>query len=81
MAETTQVTVTKTWTKLADGDCTVQSANASNYYQIAVSAEIPTTDAAIIMQLAEPTTFAYQTAIYCRLPSNGKDSAIINVIK
>ena len=81
MAATTQATVTRTWSKIADGDCTVQSANASNYYEVAVNATTPTNGASIILQLSEPTTFAYKTAVWCRIHTAGKNSAVLNVIK
>lgn len=82
MAATTEVTVTKVWTKLSDGDCTVQAAYTDDFYHIAVSATAPTSDASIKLKLNEPATFAYKTAVYCKLASNSKrTSAPINVIK
>lgn len=81
MAATTQVTVTRTWSKIADGDCTVQSVDNSSYYEVAVSAASPTNGASIVLKLIEPTTFAYKTAVWCRLHTVGKDSATLNVIK
>lgn len=81
MAATTQVNVTKTWVKLSDGDCTVQSADNSSYYEIAISAVSPTNGASITLKLIEPTTFAYKTAVWCRIHTVGKDSATLNVIK
>lgn len=82
MAATTQVTVTKAWTKLSDGDCTVQAAYIGDFYHIAISATTPTGSASIKLKLNEPATFAYKTAVYCKLASNSKrDSAPINVIK
>lgn len=81
MAETTQVAVTRTWAKISDGDCTVQSADKSSYYEVAVNATTPTNGASIILQLSEPTTFAYKTAVWCRIHANGKGSATLNVIK
>lgn len=82
MAATTQVTVTKAWTKLSDGDCTAQAAYIGDFYHIAVSAAAPTGDASIKLKLNEPATFAYKTAVYCKLAGNSKrDSAPINVIK
>ena len=82
MAETTEITVTKAWTKLSDGDCTVQAAYIGDFYHIAVGATTPTGDASIKLKLNEPATFAYKTAVYCKLSSNSeRDSAPINVIK
>ena len=82
MVATTEVTVTKTWTKLSDGDCTVQAAYVGDFYHIAISATAPTDDASIKLNLIEPATFAYKTAVYCKLASNSeRDSAPINVIK
>lgn len=81
MAATTQVTVTRTWSKIADGDCTVQSVNNSDYYEVAVSAASPTNGASIVLKLIEPTTFAYKTAVWCRIHTAGKNSAVLNVIK
>lgn len=82
MVATTEVTVTKAWTKLSDGDCTVQAAYIGDFYHIAISETVPTSDASIKLKLNEPTTFAYKTAVYCKLASNSKrDSTLINVIK
>ena len=81
MAETTQVAVTRTWSKIADGDCTVQSVSNSDFYEIAVSEASPTNGASIVLKIIEPTTFAYKTAVWCRIHTVGKDSAILNVIK
>ena len=82
MAATTQVTVTKAWTKLSDGDCTVQSDYIGDFYHIAISETVPTRDASIKIKLDKPKTFAYKTAVYCKLASNSKrDSAPINIIK
>lgn len=82
MAATTQVTVTKAWTKLSDGDCTVQAAYIGDFYRIAISETVPISDAGLVTKLDEPVTFAYKTAVYCKLASNSKrTSAPINVIK
>lgn len=82
MAATTQIAVTKAWTKLSDGDVTVQAAYADDFYHIAISATAPTGDVSIKMKLDEPVNFAYKTAVYCKLASNSKrTSAPVNVIK
>ena len=82
MAATTQVNVTKAWVKLSDGDCTVQADYAGDYYHIAINPTAPAGNASIKMKLDEPVTFAYKTAVYCKLASNSKrTSAPINVIK
>lgn len=80
MAETTQVTVTKSWTKLADSDCTIQAVH-KGFYCIAVNALEPTDDAHLTIKLDEPATFAYATAIWCRLPQGSIESVKVNVIK
>lgn len=82
MAATTQVTITRTWSKIADGDCTVQADYAGDFYHIAINPTAPTGSASIKMKLEEPVTFAYKTAVYCKLASNSKrTSASVNVIK
>lgn len=82
MATTTRVTVTKSWTKLSDGDCTVQATFDNEQFLIAISATAPATDAAILLALNEPVTFAYKTAVWCKVPTGGNEQAkIINVIK
>lgn len=82
MAATTQVTVTTAWSKLSDGDCTVQAVYADDFYQISVNLTAPTDEASIITKLGEPIHFAYGTAIWCKLPSNSnRASAVVNVIK
>lgn len=81
MATTTQVTVTKSWVKLASGDCTVQSIKSSGLFDIAVGADEPSSSAYITISLATPTTFAYKTAVWCKLSSSSGDSTTINVIK
>ena len=82
MAATTQVAVTKAWVKLSDGDCTVQADYAGDFYHIAINPTAPSGSASIKMKLDEPVTFAYKTAVYCKLASNSKrTSAPINVIK
>lgn len=82
MAATTQVTVSRVWTKLSDGDCTVQADYTDDFYHIAISATSPVGAASIKMRLDKPITFAYKTAVYCKLASNSKrTTALVNVIK
>ncbi len=83
MAETTEVTVTKTWAKLSDGDCTVQSVISSELFDIAISTALPTTNARIQMRLNTPVTFAYKTAVWIRLNQLAQTPATakVNVIK
>lgn len=81
MAVTTQVTISKTWTKISDGDCTVQSTSNNELMQIAINATTPV-NAYIQLSLAEPTTFAYKTAVWARLTnSSTKTTETLNVIK
>lgn len=84
MVTTTQVTVSKAWVKLSDGDCTIQAAVGNNYniFQISVNATAPTTDACIALTLSEPKTFAYKTPVWCRIsPSINATTDTINIIK
>ena len=81
MAATTQVTVTKVWSKLADGDCTIQSFHSNYYYQIYVGTTTPADGSpAITTQMLEPTTFGYQSPVWCRVIDEVA-SATLNIIK
>jgi len=83
MVATTKVTVSKSWSKVSDGDCTMQSVNPSNSYHVAVGANAPTTDAYLTLPLFEPTTLAYKTPVWCKLSLSSllKDNAVLNIIK
>ena len=83
MAETIEVTVTKTWVKVSDGDCTLQSVNPSNEYEVSASATTPTVKG-LSLKLNEPVNIAYKTAVWCRLKLSSipsKADAKIIVIK
>ena len=80
MAETTRVTVSKSWVKLSDSDCTVQ-ANSNEQIQFAISPTEPTTDASLLLRIAEPVTLAYKTAVWCRLPFHCNTPIIVNIVK
>lgn len=82
MADTTKVSVSKTWVKLSDGDCTVQ-ANTQEQLEFAIKATTPTTDASLLLRINEPITLAYKTAVWCRLPSSymRNNSIAVSVVK
>jgi hypothetical protein len=80
MAATTQVTVTKNWQKISDGNCTVQSIVNPYLYQVAIGAASETNY--IQLSLGEPVTFAFDSPVFCRLPqSHNRDSEKLTVIK
>ena len=81
--ETTQVTVTKTWSKISDGNCTIQSQSPSNIYEFAVGASTPV-NASLSLMISQPVNFAYGNPVWCRLAvssDSSKNSAVLNVIK
>lgn len=79
---TTQATVTKSWTKLSDGNCILQAEVVTDYYNIAVGEAAPDGDAKLSIKLDKPKTFGLDTAVWCRLSSNSlRDSSVINIIK
>lgn len=80
MFNTTQVNVTRDWTKVSDGDCTVQSVVSLHHYQVSIGTAAPVTDAAITLKLSAPTSFNYATPVWCRL--QGKENiATLNIIR
>ena len=80
MFNTTQVNVTRNWTKISDGDCTVQSVVSLHHYQVSIGTAAPVTDAAITLKLSAPTSFNYATPVWCRL--QGKENiATLNIIR
>lgn len=82
MASTTQITVTKQWTALSTGDCTIQAVELGDYYDIAVSDTAPTGAARIVIQLDTPVGFSFGAPVYCKLSASSKrTSAPLNVIK
>lgn len=83
MATTTQIAVTKAWVKLSDSDCTVQ-ANSNEQLQFSMNATAPITDAALLLRISEPVTFAYKTPVWCRLPPSSytrDESIVVNIVK
>lgn len=80
MAETTQVIVSKLWSKVSDGNCTIQAIQ-KGVYDIAVGATEPIDDACIKISLNEPTNFSYASPVWCKLPQGGIETVKINVIK
>lgn len=81
MGTTTQLTITKTWQKISDGDCTVQSVYSAEQFQFANSDTEPTTSASLLIRINEPANFGYQSPIWCKLPSTANKDELINVIK
>lgn len=79
---TSQVTITSQWQQVSDGDCTLQSIEASELYNVSIGADQPT-DALIILPLKEPTTFAYKSPVWVRLNAKGFVGLqrVLNIIK
>ena len=89
MASTKAVTVTDTWTKLSDGNCTVQAESRADF-DVHIGESAPGVDSAKVrLSLDEPATFSYGTAVYARLSkvsvasglSVNVQSTVINVIE
>lgn len=81
MGTTTQLTITKTWQKISDSDCTVQSVYSAEQFQFANNATIPTTTASLLIRINEPVNLAYKSPIWCKLPDSATKNELINVIK
>lgn len=79
---TSQMTITSSWQKVSDSDCTIQSLQAGVLYDFVVGTSTPTT-AFLYKTMDTPTTLAYKTPVWLRLHSKGSsgNQQIINIIK
>lgn len=84
-ATTTLIKITTTWTKLSDGNCTVQASDTSARFIIAASATAPVASSmvGINMTLSEAVNLSYDTPVYARLApvSAFKGDSEVTVIK
>ncbi len=81
MATTTQLTITKTWQKISDSDCTVQSVYSYEQFKFASGLTAPADGAGLLIQINEPVNFSYKAPIWCRLINPSATTAVINIIK
>lgn len=77
MAVTTNKSITSSWSKISDGDCTVQSMVHDTYFHISVGSTTPTGNAYITLKLTEATTFAYASPVWCRTRETGSNQSIV----
>lgn len=82
MATTKIVSVTKDWTKIADGSCVLQAKSVGIDYQVYVGATAPTpTDSAYhTCTLKEAVVFDFNTPVFCRIPANMGDMTVDMVV-
>ncbi len=89
MAETTKAAITKDWSKIADGQCEVQSVDdrdafGKTYFDMVIGASQPASDTDTFMRitLAEHANFHRESPVWLRLNADStKDSQTIIVIK
>lgn len=79
---TSQLAVTSSWQQVSESDCTLQSNVYGTKYHVAVGTETPT-DAALFLNLDEPTTFSYKEPVWVRLSAKGPSGMqrVLNIIK
>lgn len=77
MASTTRKSITGSWLKISDGDCTVQSLVYDTNFHISVGATTPKTNEYITLKLTEATTFAYSSPVWCRVADSNAAQPII----
>ena len=81
MISTTSQVVTGEWQQVSAGDCTIQLFEDSSLYDISIGDDTPTD--ALTINIGEPITLAYSSAVWVRLHAKGSSSMSkqINIIK
>ena len=79
MAATTLVTVSKTWTKLADSSCLVQAKNGMSEFCVCIQSAAPAESATnyITMGLTGATVLDFSTPVYARLTRDAAAESIV----